>query len=108
MSVFISLNTSNLLIKSNHFINNSADLGSALNLEHRGALVYVIENLFENQTIPKHVIGNGACIKTSGSWNTHTISIKNIFKDSFSISVGAISSFAANFSDTNSTFISTI
>lgn len=106
MSVFISLNTSFLLIKKNKFINNSADFGSALNLEHRGAIVHLIENLFEQQKIPKHVIGNGACIKTSGFWNTHTISERNIFMDSFSIAIGAISLFAASISDTNSTFIS--
>lgn len=100
------MNTSYLLVKSNKFINNSADFGAALNLEQRGAIVEIINNLFESQKIPRHVIGNGACIKASGFWDTHTLSINNVYSNSYSIAIGVIGLFASSFHDINSTFIS--
>ena len=106
MSVFIKTDSSNIMIKSNKFLNNSGDFGSALNLEHRGASVIVIDNLFQSQKNLKHIIGCGNCIKTTGYWNTHTLSILNTYNDSFSIACGVISIFGASFTDINSTYLS--
>lgn len=106
MSVYLSLNTSKITFYLNKFLNNSADFGSALNLEHRGAIVEIIENLFEYQSIPKHIIGNGVCIKSTGFGDTHTLSMRNIFKNTFSLSIGAITLFGSSLRDINSTYIS--
>ena len=97
-----------MLIKWNKFINNSADFGSGLNLEHRDALIEIVENLFYLQKIPKHVVGNSPCIKLTGFWNTHAFSIRNIFNASFSIAVGSVTTFASSFTDINSTYMSKI
>ena len=97
-----------MLIKWNKFINNSADFGSGLNLEHRDALIEIVENLFYLQKNPKHVVGNGPCIKLTGFWNTHAFSIRNIFNASFSIAIGSVTTFASSFTDINSTYMSKI
>ena len=107
ISEYIKTDSSNMMIEKNVFFNNSADFGAALNLEHRdNAGVFVIDNNFQFQKNTKHVIGCGTDIKTSGYWTTFTVSIRNIYNNSYSISLGVISIFAAGLMDTNSTYLS--
>ena len=95
-----------LLIKTNYFYNNSADFGAGCSLEYINGLIYVVKNFFQSQSIPKHVIGGGTCVEIRTFPGVITYCIANVYNESFSLSMGALSSFQGNQHEINSIFLS--
>lgn len=106
LSIYPISNDSLVVIKSNYFLNNLADFGAALNLDHRDSIIYVEENFFETQKNLEHIIGGGTCIKSAGFWNSKIFTVKNIYYNSYSISAGAIVIFGNEFYMKDSKIIS--
>ena len=92
------------MIKNNKFYKNFADFGCALNFEHRGGTVFVLQNVFLGQTNPNHPVGIGQAIKITGNFRTVVYSSNNIYNDSWSAGNSVIGKFSGYLEESNSSF----
>ena len=82
------------------------DFGCALNFEHKGGYIYVIDCLFDGQINPTHPTGAGSIIKLSGNIKTALFVIRIIGKNTYSVGAGLFGLYSGNLTDINSTYIS--